>query len=357
MRRHLKVWFETRKSRRQKEKVAPTPQMPCLTSPRPRVLTPSSSEQNLSLPLQSSPLFSKLPTEIRRQILVFAFGDRTVHMDLVLEHPTKPGANSSGQDYRHGNLSTRYGQTLDRSQPHIWKWKGCVCHRVVTPQYRKILQSDEWVPQPADDHCCSGEADFCRMWTEHYGTNDACFIGVMGWLLACRQSYAEGVDVLYHTNTIHMSSKDLISNLPNLILPQRLSMMTSLEVVWLIDSEIRSRVSVPQHSDLNQILSILDTHFPKLQRLNLALKLKLYDILPVEMEEMVKTLDLFVARRGQYLQEPITVSLASWAFEQLVREVYRMAMEERGLDSFKSQSWLRHKVWHYLDGSELGRWA
>ncbi|CEI39971.1 unnamed protein product [Fusarium venenatum] len=124
MRRHLKAWLEVRKSR-SKNEVDPAPQMPCLTSPRPRVLTPSSSKQDLSLPLQSSPLFSKLPTEIRRRILLFAFGDRTVHMDLALEHPFKAKAPALSYDHRHGKLDTLWRDNLDRSRPRIWKWKGC----------------------------------------------------------------------------------------------------------------------------------------------------------------------------------------------------------------------------------------
>ncbi|KAH6979254.1 hypothetical protein EDB82DRAFT_248578 [Fusarium venenatum] len=187
MRRHLKAWLEVRKSR-SKNEVDPAPQMPCLTSPRPRVLTPSSSKQDLSLPLQSSPLFSKLPTEIRRRILLFAFGDRTVHMDLALEHPFKAKAPALSYDHRHGKLDTLWRDNLDRSRPRIWKWKGCVCHRVGPPRIRKIFRCEEYVCQPADDNCCSGRANFCHGWKDHYGTTDACLIGVMGWLLSCRQS-------------------------------------------------------------------------------------------------------------------------------------------------------------------------
>ncbi|KAL6924025.1 hypothetical protein FSST1_001299 [Fusarium sambucinum] len=349
MRRHLKAWLEARKSRHQKENVDPTPEMPCLTGPRPRVLTPSPSKQDLLLPLQSSPLFSKLPTEIRRQILLFAFGDRTVHMDFVFEHPNKAEA-----DRGHGKLGTpfgtSFGQGLDKSQPRIWKWRGCACHRAIPPSFRKYYRIDEKVIEPAEDNCCSGEADFCSEWTRYYGTTDVCLIGAMGWLLACRQSYAEGVDVLYQTNTIHLSSEVLIYNLPKLILPQRLAMMTSLEVVWLIDSNICSGKSILKQRDLDTILSILDTHFPRLQRLNLALKLRLYERIPVEIDDMIKTLDSFVARRAQYLLEPITISLASWAFERLYGEVLQMVIEEKGLVSSISHNWLRYKVWRYLDG-------
>ncbi|CZS73622.1 unnamed protein product [Fusarium graminearum] len=91
--------------------------------------------------------------------------------------------------------------------------------------------------------------------------------------------------------------------------------MASLEIVWLIDATIQSGKSVPKQNDLDRILSILDLHFPRLQRLNLYLKLRLYKKISVELGEMIKTMDLFVARRTQHLAEPMTVSLASWAFE------------------------------------------
>ena len=45
-------------------------------------------------------------------------------------------------------------------------------------------------------------------------------------------SYVEGLDVLYHTNTIHIDSLFLTYHLSELILPQRLTSITALEFVW-----------------------------------------------------------------------------------------------------------------------------
>ncbi|RGP69216.1 hypothetical protein FLONG3_7852 [Fusarium longipes] len=344
MRRHLKAWISKRRSKREiKTEVDSSPEMPYLPNPRPRVLTPSSSMQDLSLPLQTCPIFRELPSEIRRQILVFAFGDRTVHMDLVREHPTKPEVEDPGCGYSN---HAKYGEPLDKNQPEFWKWKGCVCHRVAPPALRKAWYRDEHTLEPADDECCSGQADLCALWLMHYGTLRECFVGAMGWLLACRQSYVEGLDVLYRTNTLHLSSKPLILNLPKLIIPQRISMVTSLEVVWLIDSKVHSGVSIPQQGDLDEILGILDLHFPRLHRLKLAIKLRLYAKIPVQLDEMINTLDAFVARRVQHLQEPITISLASWAFEQLYGEVVR----KKQPDTTFWQDYLRYKLWRDLNG-------
>ncbi|KFY21172.1 hypothetical protein V491_03102, partial [Pseudogymnoascus sp. VKM F-3775] len=57
-------------------------------------------------------------------------------------------------------------------------------------------------------------------------------IGAMGWLLACREAYADGIDILFSTNTFHMDNFDLLQHLPRLILPQRLRSIKSLEISW-----------------------------------------------------------------------------------------------------------------------------
>lgn len=50
------------------------------------------------------------------------------------------------------------------------------------------------------------------------------------WLT--RSSYKEGIEALNNTNTISMSSEVMIAHLPELLLPQRLAAMTSLELMW-----------------------------------------------------------------------------------------------------------------------------
>jgi len=64
---------------------------------------------------------------------------------------------------------------------------------------------------------------------------------VMGWLRACRGAFAEGLEVLYGTNTFFVESLALFDALfcpvpcrarQLLILPQRLASITSLELRW-----------------------------------------------------------------------------------------------------------------------------
>lgn len=54
------------------------------------------------------------------------------------------------------------------------------------------------------------------------------------------RSYSDGVEVLYGTNSFHMSSLDLQVNLPHLVPPSHLQMITSLELLWPLNT-IRTR--------------------------------------------------------------------------------------------------------------------
>ena len=56
-------------------------------------------------------------------------------------------------------------------------------------------------------------------------------VGIMGFLLSCRQAYSEGIDVLYSHNCISIQSEPLLQHLPQLIAPHRLASITSLEIV------------------------------------------------------------------------------------------------------------------------------
>ncbi|CAG7557522.1 unnamed protein product [Fusarium equiseti] len=176
--------------------------IPVLPSPRPRAITPygfrdveeSWGEKPTAL-YQTSPWF-RVPANIRRDILRLAFGDRRLHIGLFYNR------HHRARDVQH------------------WRWFGSFCHRRVVP-YR------------ASSPMTSG--------ANHYGPwTDACksadplrrYMGIMGWLLSCRQNYAETIDVLYSTNTIALSGEATISHLRRLLLPQRLAAITSLEIRW-----------------------------------------------------------------------------------------------------------------------------
>ncbi|KAF4334531.1 hypothetical protein FBEOM_11638 [Fusarium beomiforme] len=275
MMRRFMAWYV---AKREEHKDIPEP--PTLPDPRPSILTPSTSVEALSQSQHTAPLFQKLPPEIRREILIAAFGDRTVHMDLTYDHPSMPGN-------RKGHTSSQvWWLGVDKTRPKSWYWRGCTCHRVPPPWQYTLSQKRYSISAVAGDGCCVGLAQNCWVWTENGKHRHLCWIGAMGWLLACRQAYVEGIEVLYSTNTIHIASATLLVDLPAYIVPQRLSAITSLEIIWFVDSDYISGKNVPRKKDLNTILMILDDHFPSLSRLNLALKLGLPKDAPTQLEHL-----------------------------------------------------------------------
>ncbi|KAG8668092.1 hypothetical protein FPOAC1_007460 [Fusarium poae] len=241
-------------------------EMPFLPDPRPRSLTPfgfcdnepvDGAQGPVKLPAlyQLSPWF-KVPPNIRRDILRLAFGDRRLHMSLAYRHC-----------YYRGSESTK---TIDE-----WKWFSCVCSRPMLPVQILAPHADK--------------AEDLGPWTDNCKSYDSVRqkVGVIGWLLSCRQNYAEGIDVLYSTNSIVMSGKAMIAHIPQLLLPQRLASMTSIEVRWPMMPEPPSKFEtdadflsddslppLPDSLDLGDISLVLDTfsptRFPSLRNLYIS---------------------------------------------------------------------------------------
>lgn len=183
--------------------------LPYLPPTRPRPLTPEPAHGNeesdpLRL-LQNYGLFGHAPYEIRRQILVEAFGGRTLHMDIAYRYPfaRKPrnmnaetsgsGPNASGV-HRHCDLGSELAP--DASRPQAWQWFSCVCHR--RAGYSEIEKEQRYAScqgwqhaltiEPCDDECLEGSESMCSCQVERSDGDDGavCFVGAMGWLLACR---------------------------------------------------------------------------------------------------------------------------------------------------------------------------
>ncbi|KFY36953.1 hypothetical protein V494_04920 [Pseudogymnoascus sp. VKM F-4513 (FW-928)] len=215
--------------------------LPFLPPKRPSILTPSPSRDDLASPGVNYGLFQKLPYEIRRQILIEAFGERTLHVDLSHNHPLV--RKSKLQTAKHCDLGSNL--VRDTELPMDWQWFGCVCHRPAEwpdgSTARHSLQIDpEWgferaMSRPGEDNCLIGGDNHLTECGPVAGEDQpsTCFIGVMGWLLTCRQAYADGIDVLFTTNIFHITGHELIRHLPRMLLPQRLRGVRSLEMLWL----------------------------------------------------------------------------------------------------------------------------
>lgn len=207
--RRLREWL--RRKLRRKRKTSTTPTWPEDPPPDPELPLLPTNRRNIStvslLDKENSPsFFSLLPAEIRRQIYMEAFGARTYHMDL---------------DYDFGDPHDRDSTVWQ--WPTGWKWWSCVCkrHLLLNPPWDSCL-----FPPTSRDVCGNVNGTYARKKPEEY------CLGVMGWLLTCRQAYIEGIDVLFRTNTIHIRNHVLLQNLPKMVLPQRLASITALELSY-----------------------------------------------------------------------------------------------------------------------------
>ncbi|KAJ4854990.1 uncharacterized protein T069G_10548 [Trichoderma breve] len=275
----------------------PIPPHPTLPSQRRGRLTPAPSHESLiaasNAATANSSFFTKLPVEIRRKILIEAFGGQTIHMDLIYNHPPQPPEEQTeemikknGRFRAHGNFNVNVhgvptcderNLRLDDSQPKRWAWRSSVCHRNGPARCRP---EDE--VQPGEDYCRFGQSPWhaiCLCWPGEFPTK--CQVGAMGWLCSCRQAYLEGIDVLYSTNTIHTASKEMILSLTSILLPQRLSSITSVELLWDFAPfpSIHPEVVKPPLSDMASFRAFLDaipTTFPALRKVHISLQGHIY---------------------------------------------------------------------------------
>ncbi|KAI1050910.1 hypothetical protein LB507_009248 [Fusarium sp. FIESC RH6] len=374
----LKSWVEGKLGIVREDSVTPRPLM--LPEPR-HSLTPSPSKEDVSLPKQNAPIFARLPPEIRHEILLQVFGGRTVHIHPVYNHPLDPLRPKSPSDHYSGNTE-RY---LDRDKPKCWQWCGCVCHRNPSNVCRMfglresgIPTGEVWPPlypqdptsglgedmhrrwyleEPGEDNCCKGYAIRCGDYITPKigGTPGACLMGAMGWLLACRKAYAEGMKILYGTNTIHMGSNPLLYNLPRLILPQRLRTMDALEIVWRPDvyrlpggrQGLHAEEWKLDQEQIPQIHDIILQTFLHVRRLHLAFNISYHVGNRPHLNNMVLRWDEFattMARKGN-LEAPLTISLTSSYWMDLYDKAKKDAVNK---DSCSST--LRSQFWRWTNG-------
>ncbi|PCD25119.1 hypothetical protein AU210_014229 [Fusarium oxysporum f. sp. radicis-cucumerinum] len=239
-------------------------QLPLLPNPRPRALTPSLTPgdkviSNLApRPLyQESCFWFKVPPNIRRDILRLAFGDTRLHIYMNRGYPDVPPEPDSKF---HCRVVT---------EPENWG-------------YQRFPVTDESQAQgpmthggskgPWIDFCRSGgDPDICEAWREDEGPS-ACNIGVIGWLLSCRQNYMETIDVLYSTNMLILGEVCMVEHLPSLIPPQRLETVTSLEITWTLKSYFTADQDYDPMNKrhLKSIFDLLSpSKFPSLRRLHI----------------------------------------------------------------------------------------
>ncbi|EKJ79608.1 hypothetical protein FPSE_00293 [Fusarium pseudograminearum CS3096] len=300
--------------------------LPVLPNPRPRALTPDpflGTEAN-QVPIpryQESCFWFKVPPNIRRDIIRLAFGDTRLHLFIdwdYLDVPRQP-SQKLHCDIARGPLDDenmakhRIKRLKDETQPEKWQWWGSRCHRVhpnddgtLGPMTRGGSQG------PWADYCRSGgSADICEAWRHQDGPS-ACHIGVMGWLLSCRQNYFETIDILYSTNTLILEDMCVLNSLPKLLLPQRLALVTSLEITWPLKScKPPDSTQVWEDLDVPNLDLLLDfvssSQFTALRRLYMYLPLEDYHELfpgdhPDHMRTILNRLDPLVRRMTHLIE-------------------------------------------------------
>lgn len=79
--------------------------------------------------------------------------------------------------------------------------------------------------------------------------------------------YADGIDVLFATNSFHIGSSDLLQHLPSLLLPQRLNRIQSLEILWF---KCRTRVK-DTSSPIHTLCQMVPQALPHVRQLTIFL--------------------------------------------------------------------------------------
>ncbi|KAK7228263.1 hypothetical protein V2G26_000433 [Clonostachys chloroleuca] len=295
-------------------------------------------------------------------------------MDLSFDHPERPldkayFDGSMKHLSNHGNHNretnecrqetTRY--KVDTSLPKRWIWRSSDCHR--NPPWD--IKSDEHnkykdrAVNASEDRCRLGgvEGHFCHLWPGE--RPQKCFVGAMGWLLSCRQAYCEGVDVLYGTNTIHTASRQMLLHLDKLLLPQRLSKIRSVELVWYFRPYAPNTVVVGPLDDLGTFYTFLEalpTTFPNLTSFYMALwgdltPMKEYIGVPVYMEEaesikitdrdIMSPIDRYVSKFSPKLRQ-CTIALGGLEYERRRRQAVKagdVEVEQIHLQHLQERHW------------------
>ena len=250
------------------------------------IVTPASLADRAAI--ANSPLFQRLPSEIRRLILIEAFGDRGLHVDLSLEYPT----TQQHHHHHHSKLTSHEALTATEplhanvhllrdkhrhqhtNKPRRWEWWGCVCHRSMR-SWKTPADVLPWMDPPSEDSCRNPyQEQYCTYLPAKIPCT--CNIGALGWLLTCRQAYVEGIDVLYGTNTLHINKTYLCRSLPDLFPSTILRKIRAVELLWALNPWDKAGKEDKFPPDPNMVefeamLDALPATLPNLKHLYLSL--------------------------------------------------------------------------------------
>ncbi|KAG5746726.1 hypothetical protein H9Q69_011247 [Fusarium xylarioides] len=259
-----------------------------------RLLTPEPPQYvTVATVKANGSFFDRLPTEIRMRILRLAFGDRTVHVDLIHSYPIVEDSK------RHGGL--RQLPYKMKKEPGKRTGDGevqsAIDCRLLASQTRAdrgtILShatmnaSMDGTAEMASAHNVSTGLEkgqrsaLLELWD---GSSPASkrkyptlFFNVFSNIT---YSYREGIHVLYATNTFHTASKAMILNMHDFFQQQRLNAITSFEIVWDLTPWIMTEIVdtfkvAPPLSDIEtfrQFLKAIPILFLNVKKLHISLQ-------------------------------------------------------------------------------------
>lgn len=173
------------------------PPLPFLPPPPSRGESTAAQDVATTAPAPHNGIFfERLSPDLRRMILVEAFGDRVVHMDLRYDRPLRARPprkvmHAGGVDV----LDQGHSASRQMRKPRAWQWYSCVCHRDPVwfverwHVHGAKLDARDLASQPATDTCLRRSTQSCDAPPGDTGDMSKCYLGVMGWLMTCRQAY------------------------------------------------------------------------------------------------------------------------------------------------------------------------
>ncbi|KAI5457574.1 hypothetical protein BGZ63DRAFT_394992 [Mariannaea sp. PMI_226] len=209
-------------------------------------------------------------------------------MDLEFDHPpasvnskTIKKIQKVNKEVPHANRYSQAGSVRgtrdlirDIKKPKLWRWSGCRCHCITEDEARSNQDLMYVRRKPWRDSCLDGDSWYCN---EAPGLKPGkCFLGATGWLLSCHMAYIEGVEVLYGTNTLHLSRPILLRRMTELFLPQRLHSIQFIELIWDVGQrkspgvELEVKLS-PTRDVITELVRIVPNAFPNLQKAHITL--------------------------------------------------------------------------------------
>lgn len=149
-----------------------------------------------------------------------------------------------------------------------------------------------------------------------------------------------------------MSGPPLLSqNLPQLLLPQRLRDITSVEIALPLEFDPNTEhLAILENVQLNRVLAVLSEYLPNLARLHLGLKTKGHQYRRVDPDAFFAPLDAFARRHVPRLRQ-FTVSPSQSVWQQLYETARSQILTQSGMTIDQQQPVMPDQFRRNLDGS------